>query len=87
MTQGRKGMYLFLVDRRKTKKAWWTYDCDEAMRFEKKEAALTQARKLRYKSPEVISFETAKKLSKENDRRYDYDALEHPFSSEALGQE
>lgn len=87
MTHGRKGMFLFLVDRTKTKKRWWSYDWSDAMQFHKHSAAKIQSKKLRFKEPTVISINEAIRLSKENDRNYDYDAMGHPFSSEALGQD
>lgn len=86
MTHGRKGMFLFLVDRTKTKKRWWSYDWSDAMQFHKQSAAEIQSKKLRFKEPTVISINEAIRLSKENDRNYDYGAMEHPFSSDALGQ-
>lgn len=86
MTNGRKGMFLFLVDRTKIKNRWWSYDWIDAMQFQKESAAKIQAKKLKYKSPEVISTRTAIKLSKENDRNFDYGSLEHPFSQDALEQ-
>jgi hypothetical protein len=85
-TEGRKSMTLFLVDRSRIKSRWWSYDWKDAMKFNKLSAAKIQASKLMYKNPTVISLSTAIILSEENDRNYDYDVLEHPFSSEALGQ-
>ena len=87
MTHGRKGMFLFLVDRTKTKKQWWSYEWNDAMQFHKESAAQIQASKLRYKEPTVITINEAIRLSKENDKNYDYEAMEHPFSSDALGQD
>ena len=87
MTRGRKGMFLFLVDRSRIKNRWWSYDWSDAMRFTKESAAKTQASKLRYKHPEVITTSKAIELSRMNERNFDYDSLEHPFSSEALGQD
>jgi hypothetical protein len=86
MTEGRKNMFLFLVDRRKIKTRWWSYDFSDAFVFNLKSAAKNQAKKLIYKNPQVITVEEAKELSNKNDYNFDYDALEHPFSSEALGQ-
>ena len=85
MTQGRKSMFLFLVDRTRIKSRWWSYSVSDAMQFRKESAAKIQARKLVYKSPEVISYSEACRLERLNDMNYDYD--EHPFSSEALGQD
>ena len=87
MTNGRKGMYLFLVDRKKINNRWWSTDWSDAMQFQKESAAGIQAAKLKYKSPEVISIDTAIQLSKENDKNFDYESLVHPFSSDALGQD
>lgn len=86
MTQGRKGMFLFLVDRKKIKNKWWSYDWVEAIQFYKKSAAKIQVSKLKYKSPEVITIDEAIKFSEENENNLNYDLLEHPFSSEGLGQ-
>jgi len=86
MTNGKKGMFLFLVDRTKIKDRWWSYDWADAMQFHKQDAAKTQARKLRYKEPEVITINEAIKLTKRNDANYDYEVQEHLFSSDALGQ-
>ena len=87
MTTGKKGMYLFLVDRKKIKNRWWSIDWSDAMQFQKESAAIIQSKKLKHRSPEVISIKTAIKLSKENDINFDYESLEHPFSSDALGQD
>ena len=45
--------FVFLVDRRKTKKKWWTKYISEAMRFESEYAANKQCEKLRYGNPTV----------------------------------
>ena len=86
MTKGRNNMYLFLVDRKKIKTRWWSYDWADAIQFKKESAAIIQKNKLKYKSPEVIKITTAIQLSKENDRNINYNLYEHPFSSEDLGQ-
>lgn len=80
-------MFLFLVDRTKTKFKWWTYDWSEAMQFHKESAAMIQSNKLRYKNPTVITIDEAIRMSKLNDVNFDYKSQEHPFSSEALGQD
>ena len=87
LTKGRNNMFLFLIDRTKTKKCWWSYDLHDVMIFHKHSAAQIQASKLKFKSPEVITIEEAKRLSAQNDRNYPYEYYEHPFSSEALGQD
>ena len=51
MTTGKKGMYLFLVDRRKINNRWWSTDWSDAMQFQKESAAIIQSKKLKYKSP------------------------------------
>ena len=81
-TEGHSGIALFLVDRRRTKSRWWATDVTGAMIFEKQSAAEIQARKLRYKKPEVITVNEAAILSRQNDDRTD-DI--HPFSEEAFG--
>lgn len=55
---------------------------EDAMWFSSFEAAINQSKKLRFNDPEVITLREAKILS--NDR-FEYD--EHPFSSDALGQD
>lgn len=87
MTHGRKGMFLFLVDRNKHKNKWWSYDWSDAIQFTSLDAANIQSSKYKYKSPSVITITEAIRLSKENDKNYDYEAFEHPFSSDALGQD
>ena len=85
--QGRGDISLFLVDRNKTRNRWWSSSLDQAIQFEYKEAAQHQANKYHFKSPEVVSWRLAKSLERENERNIDYDSMEHPFSSEALGQD
>lgn len=51
---------MFLVDRGRNKRKWWTYDLDEAIIFRKPEAALFQLRKLNHNNPSVISYKSAK---------------------------
>ena len=78
---------LFLVDRSKIKNRWWTSDWTEAMQFYKESAAKIQASKLQKNNPRVITINQAILLTRENERNFDYDSLEHPYSSEALGQD
>ena len=87
ITKGRRDKTLFLVDRSKIKNRWWSTSWDGGMLFKSMEAAEIQARKLMYKEPEVVSLSTAKQLCRENERNIDYDSMEHPFSSDALGQD
>ena len=83
--RGNNGMTLFLADRSKTKKQWWTYDLILAIAFYKESAAKIQVNKLRFKRPEVVNYNEALEIEKEND--YKTSMEEHIFSSEALGQE
>ena len=83
VTQGKNNMTLFLVDRKKNKKAWWTYNLFDAMEFIKERAADYSTNRLFYNNPRVINSAEAQKLENENDLNYS----EHPFSSDALGQE
>jgi len=85
-TQGRNNVTLFLVNRRITKKSWWTVDLIDAMEFNKHSAAIIQCNKLRYKSPCVVDSKEAHRLCGYNDHVM-AEIGEHPFSSEALGQE
>lgn len=87
MTHGRKGIFLFLVNRKITKNNWWTCSTVDAIQFNSIEAARNQANKLHYKSPTVITLNEAISLEKRNEMNIDYESMEHPFSSEALGQE
>lgn len=66
-TKGRENMHLFLVDRTKIKDRWWSYKWDDAIIFQKLKAAQTQIKKLRYRSPEVITLNQAKLLTRKND--------------------
>ncbi|MDD4972498.1 MAG: hypothetical protein PHT07_23960 [Paludibacter sp.] len=85
ITQGRGNITLFLVDRHKTKRQWWCTDLSLAMAFDKYSAAQYSADRLRYKHPDVVDFETARELERENMHNEVINS-EHPFSSEALGQ-
>lgn len=76
----RNGKPLFLVDRRHTKSKWWTSVVDEAMWFKNESAALIQSRKLIFNNPGIITLKEAQEIEEEH-----FD--DHPFSSEALGQE
>lgn len=49
----------FLVDRRKTKRFWWSPSLRLAMKFRKKSAAEYSMKKLRYNNPEVMTVERA----------------------------
>ena len=86
VTSGQDGVHLFLVDRKKTKKSWWTVSLDLAMEFDRHLAAMYSANRLRYKDPRVVGSVEAGKLEDENTQTLaDLDV--HPFSSEGLGQE
>lgn len=84
-TQGRGGLTLFLVDRTKTKKRWWSTSLYNAMAFVKESAAEYSAKNLRYKNPTVVDSRIAKMLESENDHKEATNDI-HPFSSEGLGQ-
>ena len=47
---------LFLVDRKKSKRFWWSHDANYAMLFEKESAAKIQAAKLRFNNIKVIQI-------------------------------
>ena len=86
VTEGRDKITLFLVDRNKTKKHWWTMSLTKAMAFHSESAAETVISRLKYKNPRVVNHTEAIRLEHEND--YNCAIIEeHPFSSEALGQE
>ena len=83
---------LFLVDRTKVQKKWWTLNLNEAVRFKDRSQAEKQVSKLHLNSPEVISMGEAFKISEKNREIELLRDLErsvysdHPFSSDALGQ-
>lgn len=80
-----KGTYnLFLIDRSKNNTKWWTTSLSDAFKYEKKEAAEKQASKYLYKNPTVVSLKEAVLLEKHNEELES--DLDHPFSSEGLGQ-
>ncbi len=85
-TQGRNNLTLFLVDRRFTKKQWWTTDLSLAIEFRKRSAAEYSCKRLRYKDPCVVDSRTANQIAAEN-LHIECELDEHPFSSEALGQD
>ncbi len=82
MQEGRQGTYLFLVDRRQTRSCWWSTELTSAMIFRKQSAADTQCRKLHFNHPQVIPLSAAHEYEMDNIFTGD-----HPFSSDALGQE
>lgn len=86
ITQGRNNLTLFLVDRSRTKKHWWTTSLVDAMAFKKESAAEYSAKRLRYKNPCVVSYKEAIIIERENDFT-NVMLEEHPFSSDALGQD
>lgn len=47
---------LYLVDRRKTTKFWWSHDAFYAMKFESKDAAMKQAEKYKYNKARVVQI-------------------------------
>ena len=47
---------LYLVDRNRTKRFWWSHDAIFAMVFDKREAAEIQARKYRYNKARVMEI-------------------------------
>jgi len=49
--------WLFLVDRRKTKKMWWSHDAGFAIVFQKKSAAELQVRKYKYNNVKVVKVQ------------------------------
>ena len=57
---------LFLVDRRLTKKQWWTKNLKFAMEFEYLAAARNQKNKLKYGDFSIVDKYEAIKLSKNN---------------------
>lgn len=60
-TTGKKGI-LFMADRTKTKRFWWTYAMNLVMKFTSKVEAWKVASRLRYNNAEVISLDEAYKI-------------------------
>lgn len=58
---------LFLVDRKKCKTRWWSDTLDDAIKFQKKEAAEVQCKKLSKNYPRVMNFVDALKAEALND--------------------
>ncbi|HEC67137.1 hypothetical protein LCGC14_2654350 [marine sediment metagenome] len=85
-TEGKRGKTLFLVDRSITKSQWWTETLAWAMVFKKHSAAQFSLRKLHYRSPSIISYETAKRISHDQFKDQIEDSF-HPGDSYALGQD
>ena len=86
---------LFLVDRSKTQKFWWSYNPRYAFIFRDKQAAIDKAKSFRFGDFEVLSVQQMHDMRRREDdmhkasqraRGFDPDDYEHPFSSEALGQ-
>ena len=70
--EGRWGeKHLFLVDRKMTKRKWWSDDICDAMVFRKYSAAKIQLKKLCFGVLSVITLEKARKLSVMNEH-YSY---------------
>lgn len=63
---GRNDVTLFLVDRAKSKKNWWTTDTDDAIHYRSEYAAGYAAKRLRYKNPRVITETEARQLEGDN---------------------
>ena len=85
-TEGYGNVTLFLVDRNKTKKHWWTMSLINAMEFRNRSSAEYSAKRLRYRNPCVMHFKEAKKLESEND--FTCAILEeHPFSDDAFSKD
>jgi len=83
-TDGRRGnKTLFLIDRSQCKNKWWSEEVCLAMKFNKLSAAEIQASKIRYNNPRVIHLNEAKEIA---DDQFNPDDLEHPYSTDALGQ-
>ena len=86
VSDGKNGVNLFLIDRNKSKSAWWTPDLYNAIAFNKSSAAEYSAKRLIYRNARVISELEAKELEKDN-MHILAELDDHPFSSEALGQD
>jgi len=70
VTKGINEKTLFLIDRKATKRKWWSERLDQAMIFRKESAAIIQAKKLRYRNPEVISLLEAKRIAENQESKY-----------------
>lgn len=56
---GHPGVTLFMVDRRKTKLSFWSFNLDNAFILVTKEVADFQASMLRYNNPRTLSWDQA----------------------------
>lgn len=83
---------LFLVDRTKVRKKWWTLKLNEAVKFRDKSQAEKQISKIYLNRPKIVTLEEALSISDKNKQIETLQDLErsmysdHPFSSDALGQ-
>ena len=74
-TKSRKdpGITLFLIDRTKTKKQWWSAELNNnTLYMRNKRAAVRICTKLKHNNPQVISLEEARSIEKHNNRIYDF---------------
>jgi hypothetical protein len=89
-TSGKKGV-LFLADRNKTQKYWWTYALHLVMKFTSLWEADKVARKYKFNDPTVITYDEACRIRRgiERDHIDNYNPEDdmHPLDSYSLGQD
>ena len=61
-----EGTKIFLVDRKKTRRRWWSTKLTNAMQFRKKSAALYQSSRYKHNNPQVITLTEAKIIEDNN---------------------
>lgn len=74
-TSGTKGI-LFLADRNKTKRYWWTYAMNLVMKFKSLVEADKVATKLKYNNATVITLDEAYRIRAKVEREYEESKVE-----------
>lgn len=83
---GRYGRIIFLVDRKKSKRMWWTKNLNYAMIFKKIDVARYSLNKLVYGELDIWSLSRAENYV-EDYITYDVEDDFHPCDSYSLGQD
>lgn len=74
-TNGEKGI-LFLADRNKTKRYWWTYAMNLVMKFKSLVEADRVATRLKYNNATVISLDEAYRIRERIESAYEKERTE-----------
>ncbi len=83
---------LFMVDRNKTKRFWWSYSLALAFIFKSMGAAQSKCNSLKYGECKVITYQQAQQIRrnadiKHSEKRFDIEDTFHPQDTYSLGQE